>query len=57
MTLYFFSFLATMFVVRDVSPVETGIFFWSFVVIISMILFNMVLAVILTVYEDKYKEV
>lgn len=43
--------------VRNVSAVETGIFFWSFIVIISMILFNMVLAVILTVYEDKYKEV
>ena len=43
--------------VRDISPVETGIFFWSFVIIISLVLFNMVLAVILNVYEEKYNEV
>jgi uncharacterized paraquat-inducible protein A len=45
------------FELRDISPIETGIFFWSFVIIISMILFNMVLAVILNVYEDKYRGV
>mmetsp|Transcript_21112 Transcript_21112/g.30520 ORF Transcript_21112/g.30520 Transcript_21112/m.30520 type:complete len:889 (-) Transcript_21112:159-2825(-) len=42
---------------REVSPVETAIFFWSFVVIISFILLNMVLAVIFTVYDEKYQEI
>ena len=46
-----------IFVVREVSPVETGIFFWTFVVLIGFILFNMVLAVIFTVYDEKYAEV
>jgi len=42
---------------QDVSPVETAIFFWSFVVVILFILLNMVLAVIFTVYEEKNKEI
>jgi predicted membrane protein len=46
-----------MLAVREVSPVETGIFFWTFVVIIGFILFNMVLAVIFTVYDEKYGEI
>lgn len=40
-----------------VSPVETAIFFWSFVVVILFILLNMVLAVIFTVYDEKNQEI
>ena len=43
--------------VREVNSLETGIFFWTFVVVIAFILFNMVLAVIFTVYDEKYGEI
>lgn len=51
------SFTFLVCAVREVSPVETGIFFWTFVVVIGFILFNMVLAVIFTVYDEKYGEI
>jgi predicted membrane protein len=43
--------------VEAVSPVETAIFFWSFVVVILFVLLNMVLAVIFTVYDEKNQEI
>jgi hypothetical protein len=38
--------------VRDFSPGVTTVFFSSFVVIVLFLLFNMILAVILSVYDD-----
>ena len=38
----------------EVAEAITALYFWSFVVIAYFILFNMVLAVIFTVYEEKY---
>jgi predicted membrane protein len=35
-----------------VSSFETQIFFWSFVVLLSFILFNMVIATIFTTYDQ-----
>lgn len=43
-------------IVREVSPIETYIFFFSFVILVVFILLDMVLAVIFTVYDEKYQE-
>jgi hypothetical protein len=40
---------------RNVSSSLTGIFFWTFVSFVILVLFNMVLAIILTVYDETYK--
>lgn len=42
---------------RHVSSSLTGLFFWSFVVFVILVLFNMVLAIILTVYDETYKKI
>lgn len=41
---------------RNANPIETAIFFWSFIIMILFILFNMVLAVIFNVYDEKQAE-
>ena len=41
---------------REASPIETAVFFWSFIILILFILFNMVLAVIFNVYDEKQAE-
>lgn len=38
----------------EVSESITVMYFWSFVIIAYFILFNMVLAVIFTVYDEEY---
>ena len=38
---------------RNHYPAETLFFFWSYIVIVMFILFNMVLAVIMSVYDEK----
>jgi hypothetical protein len=38
--------------VLEVSSIETQIFFWSFVVLLSFILLNMVIAIIFTTYDQ-----
>ena len=40
----------------EVSAVETYIFFFSYVILVVFILLNMVLAVIFTVYDEKYQD-
>ena len=42
---------------RSVSSSLTGLFFWSFVSFVILVLFNMVLAIILTVYDETYKQI
>jgi hypothetical protein len=42
-------------VVAVARPI-TVLYFWSFVIIAYFILFNMVLAVIFTVYDEEYDE-
>mmetsp|Transcript_5215 Transcript_5215/g.8592 ORF Transcript_5215/g.8592 Transcript_5215/m.8592 type:complete len:239 (-) Transcript_5215:88-804(-) len=42
---------------RNVSSSLTALFFWSFVSFVILVLFNMVLAIILTVYDETYKQI
>jgi hypothetical protein len=42
---------------RNVNSGITGIFFWTFVSFVILVLFNMVLAIILTVYDETYKQI
>ena len=42
---------------RHVSSSLTGVYFWSFVAFVILVLFNMVLAIILTVYDETYKQI
>jgi ABC-type uncharacterized transport system fused permease/ATPase subunit len=41
---------------RNVNSSLTALFFWSFVSFVILVLFNMVLAIILTVYDETYKQ-
>jgi predicted membrane protein len=49
-------FVCCVCAVMAVAPSITVLYFWSFVVIAYFILFNMVLAVIFTVYDEEYGE-
>jgi fatty acid desaturase len=49
--MYVFLFV---FIVIGVAKPITILYFWSFVIIAYFILFNMVLAVIFTVYDEEY---
>lgn len=49
-----FSFIIILCVVKAVAAPITVLYFWSFVIIAYFVLFNMVLAVIFTVYDEEY---
>jgi hypothetical protein len=45
------------FEILQINPVLSAVFFWSYIIIALFLLFNMVLAVIFTVYEEKNMEI
>lgn len=43
--------------VKKIHPLETKLFFWTFIVLVLFLLLNMVLAIVLTVHDDHYKSI
>jgi predicted membrane protein len=45
------------FEIMQINPLLSAVFFWSYIIMALFLLFNMVLAVIFTVYEEKNTEI
>lgn len=44
------------FVVKEKNKILTMLYFWSFVILAVFIIFNMVLALIFTLYDEEYRD-